>query len=196
MNQQIELYTDGSSVPNPGPSGWAYLIRYHTMKDGHPHTEVIEQSKGFRASTNNRMEVLAGIEGVEAILTGISSGTYLGSQVKILSDSEYFCNSVNKGWVGSWASNNWMTKGGFTFKDRQGNERVSKPKEVANRDLWERWIDLTNRARAMAVNISIEHIYGHTGHTWNERCDVLSKEAATAVDSYQVDSIYENSRGG
>jgi len=193
-NQTIELYTDGSCIANPGPGGTAYLIRYHTTKDNQPHTEVIEESTGYRSSTNNRMEVLSAIQGVEVILNGIANQTYQGNKINLMSDSGYFCDANNKGWLTKWASNNWMTSGGYTFKTKDGREQTTKSKPVSNRDLWEQWLSISNRARAMAVNIEIAHVYGHSGHEWNERCDKLAKSASSRGDGYLVDEGYEQSR--
>lgn len=103
----IEIYTDGAAQGNPGPGGYGVILRYNDY--------VKELSQGFRLTTNNRMELLAVITGLEAIKkTGIP--------VKIFSDSEYVINAVEKGWLWGWEKKNFSKK--------------------ANADLWKRYIPL------------------------------------------------------
>ena len=73
VSSPIELYTDGSSLRNPGASGLAYVIRY--FNDGNDNAEIIEGSQGFRLSTNNRMEIMAALWGLRAILAKVTDGT-------------------------------------------------------------------------------------------------------------------------
>lgn len=101
----VTIYTDGSSRGNPGPGGYGTVMLYK----GHRK----ELSEGFRKTTNNRMELLAVIKGLEAL-------TKEGVEVLIYSDSKYVVDAVEKGWL--WG---WVKKG---FKGKQ------------NRDLWERFI--------------------------------------------------------
>jgi ribonuclease HI len=103
----IRIYTDGAAQGNPGPGGYGVVLKY---KDA-----VKELSEGFRLTTNNRMELLAVIKGLEAIKKE-------GIPVTIYSDSEYVVNAVEKGWLWSW-----VNKG---FKGK------------ANTDLWQRYIPL------------------------------------------------------
>ena len=183
MNQAIELYTDGSSLTNPGLSGYAYIIRYHVMKDGVLSTEEIEATKGFRSSTNNRMELMAAIEGLEAIVAGIESGMYTGNTINLLSDSSYMCDSINKGWLEKWSSNNWMTSG---FQGKP-------PKPVKNIDLMQRLLNVSRKIKSF-MTLNVQHVYGHSGHTYNERCDALAKSAAENHDSHGIDEEFEKSR--
>jgi ribonuclease HI len=103
--KQIIIYTDGAAKGNPGPGGYGVVLKYKEHRK--------ELSEGFRKTTNNRMELLAAIAGLEAIKEP-------GQNVKIYSDSKYVVDSVEKGWIWSWVKKN--------FKDKK------------NDDLWRRFI--------------------------------------------------------
>lgn len=103
----IELYTDGSARGNPGPGGYGIVLR-----SGEHYKEM---SEGFRLTTNNRMELLSVIIGLESLKKP-------GSHVTIYSDSKYVVDSVSKGWVFGWVKKD--------FKDKK------------NRDLWERFLNI------------------------------------------------------
>jgi len=91
----IEIFTDGSSRGNPGPGGYGVILR------SGPHTK--ELSQGFRRTTNNRMELLAVIAGLEAL-------RIKGSRVLVWSDSRYVVDAVEKGWVFNWNAKNFTGK--------------------------------------------------------------------------------------
>ncbi len=103
----IRIYTDGAAQGNPGPGGYGVVLKYNDY--------VKELSQGFRLTTNNRMELLAVIAGLEAIKKD-------GIPVMIYSDSQYVVNSVEKGWLWNWEKQNFKKK--------------------ANVDLWQRYIPL------------------------------------------------------
>lgn len=103
----IYLYTDGAARGNPGPGGYGVVL-----KSG---THYKELSEGYRYTTNNRMELLAVIVGLEAIKVD-------GAQVTVVSDSKYVVDAVSKGWVFSWVKKN--------FKDKK------------NSDLWRRYLSI------------------------------------------------------
>lgn len=107
MQTQLEIYTDGASTGNPGPGGFGVVLIF-----GKHRKEI---SKGFRHTTNNRMELLAVIEGLRSL-------TKEGLSVKIYSDSQYVVNAIEKGWVFGWHK-----KG---FKDKK------------NPDLWKQFLEL------------------------------------------------------
>ena len=88
----IELYTDGASRGNPGPGGYGVVL-----KSGHHRKEL---SGGFELTTNNRMELLA-------VITGLETLRKAGSEVTVYSDSSYVCDAVNKGWLFGWESKNF-----------------------------------------------------------------------------------------
>jgi ribonuclease HI len=103
----IKIYTDGAAQGNPGPGGYGVILKF---KDHYK-----ELSQGFRLTTNNRMELLAVIKGLEEIKKE-------GIPVTIYSDSEYVVNAVEKGWLWTWEKKNFKKK--------------------ANTDLWQRYIPL------------------------------------------------------
>lgn len=104
----IELFTDGASSGNPGPGGYGAILR-----SGQHYKEL---SEGYRKTTNNRMELMAVIKGLEALKN-------LNQSVMVYSDSKYVIDSIEKKWV-----NSWLAKG---FKDKK------------NKDLWLRYLDLS-----------------------------------------------------
>jgi len=107
----IIIYTDGSSLGNPGPGGWGAVLIYGKHRK--------ELSGGFRLTTNNRMEILAVIEALKAIKT---NEIYT---IKLHTDSSYVVNSMTKGWIEKWKANNWIKKG----------------KPVINSDLWKQLLE-------------------------------------------------------
>ena len=185
ISMPIELYTDGSCSKNPGPGGLGYIIRYWEQKENSdlPEPKIIEGNQGFRLTTNNRMEIMAAIYGINNIIDLINNGTLSGTtQLNLTSDSEYLCNAINQRWINKWEENNWMTSG---FQGRQ-------PKPVKNKDLWEQIINLQNKLKSMNINFTITHIKGHSGHEFNERADQLATSATAAGTNHIIDQIYEN----
>lgn len=179
----IELYTDGSCLRNPGAGGLAYIIRYWEVKGDTdlPEPKTIEGNQGFRLTTNNRMEIMAGIYGLNFIIDQINSGTFSGvTQINLTSDSEYFCNAINQKWINKWMENNWMTSG---FKG-------SQPKPVKNKDLWEQVIEIENKLKSMNITLTVAHVKGHAGHEFNEKADKLAVAASTGTN-HIIDEIYE-----
>lgn len=180
-NMPIELYSDGSCLNNPGPGGIGYVIRYWTMTDDAPQLQVIEKCKGYRHTTNNRMEIIAGLTGLNDILVLIEAGTVKNvAGISLITDSKYFCDAVNLRWVDKWQQNNWMTAG---FQGKA-------PQPVKNRDLWEQVISTFGKMKAMGFVCSVNHIPGHKGYEFNERADTLAVSAARGTD-HIADDVYE-----
>ena len=121
-----------------------------------------ELSAGFRLTTNNRMEILAAIIGLEALKEPC--------QVHIYSDSQYLVNAMEKGWARRWQTNGWK---------RNAREKAVNP------DLWARLLELCQVHKA-----KFEWVRGHAGHAENERCDELATSAAVAAN-LAIDEIYE-----
>ncbi|PIE69142.1 MAG: ribonuclease HI [Deltaproteobacteria bacterium] len=90
---QVEAYTDGSSLGNPGPGGWGVILRYKER--------TRELAGGFARTTNNRMELLAAIKALEALTQK--------ARVNLYTDSKYLCDAVNKHWIRGWLANGWKT---------------------------------------------------------------------------------------
>ncbi len=148
--KEIIIYTDGSSLGNPGPGGYAVVL-----KSGKHRKELFG---GFRLTTNNRMELLAVILGLEAL-------KYLGSKVRIYSDSKYVVDAVEKSWVQSWEK-----------KDFKGKK---------NPDLWKRFLAIYKKHE-----VQFCWVKGHAGNPENERCDRLAVQAAQQAN-LPPDSGYE-----
>lgn len=180
----IELYTDGSSLGNPGAAGYGFIIRYWAEVEGSdvPEIKQIEGKQGYRLSTNNRMEIMGGIFGLRAILDRINDGTMSGAnQINLFSDSEYFCNAINQNWIQKWSNNNWMTSG---FQGRQ-------PAPVMSQDLWKQVMELQNTIRGMGINLTVTHVKGHSGNEFNEQADKLAVAASNDGNNHLIDSWYE-----
>ena len=111
-NKQIIIYTDGSSLGNPGKGGWATILT--TLG------KILELSGGYRMTTNNRMELTAIIKGLEALKEPCNN-------ITIFTDSQFITNSINKGWLDNWTKNGW---------------KKSNKKDVLNIDLWQKFIPL------------------------------------------------------
>jgi len=140
--KKVIIYTDGACLGNPGPGGYGVVLLY----GGHRK----ELSGGYRLTTNNRMEILAAIKGLETLKSACS--------VTLYSDSQYLVNAITKGWARRWKANGWK---------RNAREKALNP------DLWERLLQLCSHHEVTFV-----WVRGHANNTENERCDVLSKEAA------------------
>ena len=104
-----DIYTDGSSLGNPGPGGWGALLRYQE------HTK--ELSGGYIRTTNNRMELLAAICALEALTRK--------TEVNLYSDSKYLCDAVNKNWIRGWIKNGWKTSAKKPVKNQDLWERLA-----------------------------------------------------------------------
>ncbi len=142
---EVELYTDGACSGNPGPGGWAFILR-------HPASQKeLEQSGGEPVTTNNRMELLAVIRGLEALKKP--------SKVTLYTDSQYVGKGVSD-WMPKWKRNGWQR--------REGNQN----KEVKNVELWMELDELIAKHQ-----VTFEHVRGHSGHPENERCDELAVAA-------------------
>ena len=141
----VELYTDGACSGNPGPGGWAFVLRdVQTGKE-------LEGSGGEAVTTNNQMELLATIRGLEALRRPC--------KVTLFADSKYVGQGLSS-WMAGWKSRGWKRKEG------------SQLKPVKNVELWQRLDELVQRHQVV-----FEHVKGHSGHPENERCDQLAVAA-------------------
>ena len=135
--KEVQLYTDGACRGNPGRGGWGAILVYGKYEK--------ELSGGERETTNNRMELLAAISGLEALKEPCA--------VTLYSDSKYLVDAFLEGWVDSWRAHGW----------RRGRDELKNP------DLWQRLYDLTQ-----SHDVKFVWVKGHDGHAYNERCDVLA----------------------
>ncbi len=154
----VILYTDGACSGNPGPGGWAAILK-------HPATLCVKKLSGSEPeTTNNRMEMTAVIEGLRSLKDGKRW------RVHLVCDSEYVIKGLTQ-WLTGWIANNW----------RRG-KKAGAPL-VKNVDLWKTLYALTQQHE-----MSYEHVRGHTGHPENEECDRLAVAAIEALRSNRSDS--------
>lgn len=145
---KVEIYTDGAARGNPeGPGGYGTVLHY---VDAAGQVFEKELSQGYRKTTNNRMELMAAIAGIEALKKPCD--------IVLYSDSKYLVDAFNQNWVDTWQKENW---------------RRGKKNEVKNQDLWKRLL-----AAIGTHNVEFVWVKGHNGHAFNERCDKLATTAA------------------
>ena len=142
--KKVALYTDGACKGNPGVGGWGALLRYK----GHER----ELAGGEAHTTNNRMELMAAIMGLETLSEPCN--------ITLFTDSQYVRQGITE-WMPGWVRRNWKTAGGDPVK---------------NRDLWERLHEATQRHQ-----IDWRWVKGHSGDPDNERVDQLARDAAIRV---------------
>jgi ribonuclease HI len=142
--KKVTVVTDGACLGNPGPGGWAALLMYggkERMLTG-----------GEKDTTNNRMELLAVIKGLEALKEPCA--------VELITDSKYVCDAFLKGWLDQWQDNNW---------------RTASKSPVKNKDLWEDLLSQADRHQ-----ITWKWVKGHADHEENNRVDEAARQAAEA----------------
>ena len=146
--QQVKIYTDGATRGNPdGPGGYGTVLEFVDTK-GELHTK--EFSCGYKKTTNNRMELMAAIVGLEALNKPCD--------VELYSDSKYLVDAFNQHWIDSWLKKGW---------------KRGKNEPVKNIDLWKRLLKAKEQHRVTFIWVK-----GHDGHAQNERCDELATTAA------------------
>ena len=145
---EVTIYTDGSARGNPdGPGGYGTVLHYVDSK-GNLHER--EYSAGYKRTTNNRMELMAAIVGLEALTKPC--------KVTLVSDSKYLTDAFNRNWIDNWLRKNWKTAGGS---------------KVKNVDLWTRLLEAKK-----PHEVTFVWVKGHDGHAYNERCDKLATDFA------------------
>lgn len=140
----VKLYTDGACLGNPGPGGWCALLRFNG-------TEKVLQGREAH-TTNNRMEIIAVLEGLKALSEPCS--------VDVYSDSQYVLKAI-KEWLPGWVRKGWVN---------------SQKKPVANKDLWLEMLPLMDKHQ-----LNLYWVKGHAGHPENEFCDQTARTEAEAV---------------
>ena len=151
---KVDIYTDGACIGNPGPGGYGAVLLYGNERK--------ELSGGYRKTTNNRMEILAAIVGLEALKEKC--------QVTLYSDSQYLVNAVEKGWAWKWRANGW---------------KRGKDAKALNPDLWDKLLPLCEYH-----DVEFRWVRGHAGNRENECCDQLATGAARQPN-LRVDAGYE-----
>lgn len=159
---KVLIYTDGAARGNPdGPGGYGTILSY-TDSTGVEHTR--EYSGGYKKTTNNRMELMAAIVGLEALTKPC--------EVTLFSDSQYVVKAFNEHWIDGWIKKNW---------------KRGKNEPVKNVDLWKRLLKAKEQHR-----VTFCWVKGHDGHPQNERCDFLATSAADSdllADDIVLDTV-------
>lgn len=145
---KVKIYTDGAARGNPdGPGGYGTVLEFIDSK-GQLHTK--ELSCGYKKTTNNRMELMAVIAGLEALNRPC--------EIELYSDSKYVVDAFNQHWIDGWLKKGW---------------KRGKNEPVKNVDLWKRLLKAKEPHQ-----ITFIWVKGHDGHPQNERCDTLATTAA------------------
>ena len=161
---RIEIHADGSTKSNPGTAGWGAII---VIENDWTNSETIRQ-KGYVKSTNNRMELLGIMTPLKEI---IDTAEYAGADIHLYSDSKYVVNAGSE-WIKSWKKRNWRSAAGSP---------------IANSDLMKEFDNLITIAKP-----TFHWVKGHAGHAYNERCDILAKDA-TNLSDLEIDKGFEDS---
>jgi ribonuclease HI len=140
--KHVTIYTDGACLGNPGPGGYGAILLYQSHRK--------ELSGGYRKTTNNRMEIMAAIVGLEALKEKC--------QVTLYSDSEYLVKAISRGWAQRWRAQGW---------------KRSKREKALNSDLWEKLLQLCEYHQ-----VQFSWVKGHAGTLENIHCDELAMQAA------------------
>ncbi len=136
--KKVTLYTDGACSGNPGPGGYGAILIYNGIEK--------EISGGEKDTTNNKMEMMAVIKGLEMLKEEC--------EVEVYSDSAYVVNSIENGWIYSWKKNGW---------------KKADKKPVKNVELWERLLALMDKHKVTFLKVK-----GHADDELNNRCDRLA----------------------
>ena len=152
---EIDLFSDGGAEPNPGNGGFGVILSYKGKRK--------EFFQGYRLTTNNRMELMGVIFGLECLKTK--------SIVNVYTDSKYVIDGIELGWAKKWRSKNWF--------------RVKNEKAI-NHNLWARLLELIEKHESVTLN----WVKGHAGHPENERCDELANLGINS-DEFLEDECYE-----
>ena len=146
MQTKVKIYTDGACSGNPGVGGYGTILVYEDS-NGIKHEK--ELSHGYKLTTNNQMELMAVIVGLESLKKSCD--------VTVYSDSKYVVDAFNENWIEGWIKKGWKTSGKTPVKNVELWQRLLKAKEPHKVEfIW---------------------VKGHAGHEYNERCDTLAVEA-------------------
>jgi len=140
--KEVTIYTDGACSGNPGPGGYGTVLICNGIKK--------ELSGGYLDTTNNRMEIMGVIKGLEALKHTC--------KVTVYSDSKYVVDAIEKGWLANWKKNNWIK---------------SNKEKALNIDLWKKLLVLME-----LHDVSFKWVKGHHDSEENNRCDLLAVQAS------------------
>ena len=153
--KDVKIYTDGGCIGNPGPGGYGVVLLFGEHRK--------ELSDNFKETTNNRMELLACIKGLEALKERC--------RVNLYSDSKYVVDGIAKGWARRWQKNNWI-------RNKKTGDKAVNP------DLWQKLLELVKKH-----DVTMNWVKGHAGNEENEVCDQLANTAARSHPE-QIDPGY------
>lgn len=145
----IKIYTDGACSGNPGKGGYGTIL---VAEDDNGKIHKKELTQGFKVTTNNRMELLAAIVGLEALKKPCD--------VELTSDSKYLVDAFNQKWIDGWIKKGWVG---------------SNKQPVKNQDLWKRLLEAKKEH-----NVKFIWIKGHNGHEYNELCDKMAVQSSNS----------------
>jgi len=145
----VKIYTDGACSGNPGNGGYGTIL---IAEDDSGKVHKKEITQGFRITTNNRMELLAAIVGLEALKKPCD--------VELTSDSKYLVDAFNQKWVDGWVKKGW---------------KGANKQPVKNQDLWKRLLEAKK-----PHNVKFIWVKGHNGHEFNERCDEMAVQSSNS----------------
>ena len=148
---RVKIYTDGACANNPGEGGFGIILMYQTSDN---KTVTKEFSKGFKLTTNNRMELMAVIEALNILKKPC--------EVELYSDSKYVVDAINQGWLVGWQAKNW---------------KLNTKNPVKNIDLWEKYL-ISQKPH----DIKFIWVKGHNDNEFNEKCDKLAVQARSSND--------------
>ena len=151
VKPKVKIYTDGACANNPGEGGFGIILMYQTSDN---KTVSKEFSKGYKLTTNNRMELLAVIEALNILKKPC--------EVELYSDSKYVVDAINQGWLDNWQAKNW---------------KLNTKNPVKNIDLWEKYL-ISQKPH----DIKFIWVKGHNDNEFNEKCDKLAVSARTSAN--------------
>jgi len=196
---KITIYTDGSSRGNPGPGGWAAILLENRKqktddRDIHEEDQVIELGGREDMTTNNRMELMGAIKGLQACSAQpvklsqdistkdevfrtdeLQATSYTLTAVEVCTDSEYVRKGMSS-WIEGWVKKGWKT---------------STKKDVLNKDLWEALLKEETRLKSSGIAVVWKYVPGHAGVAGNERADEIATACADNASHLQ---LYRGSR--
>ena len=155
---KVTIYTDGACANNPGAGGYGVILMF---EDNQGTIHKKELSKGYKITTNNRMELLGVIDALSELKTSCV--------VKLYSDSKYVCDAINNGWISNWKKNGWKT---------------AKKEPVKNQDLWMQLDELVNKHHC-----KFSWVKGHSDNELNNRCDDLLNKAMDNFDVNSINDV-------
>ena len=145
--KSVHIYTDGACKGNPGPGGWGFVV-----VDQHHDVEIAHQFGAEADTTNNRMELMAAIEGARLVMQ-LQAGQEDPDYSNIFTDSTYVSQGIST-WIHGWIKRGW---------------RTASNDPVKNADLWQELLLLTSETKIRWIWVK-----GHAGNRWNERADELA----------------------